>query len=156
MENEIRQTLHWIFFAAAIWVLIINMIPFRFIKTLWLPALITGFAMTYLINSLASYLKMWSFSPTALALFHTPLFLALTWYGAILVFDYLVLVYRRFKILLIILFALITIIFFRDASREGHIKMENWSLAETFFMAIIAHGVSLMVLKLFTKIQHNK
>jgi hypothetical protein len=151
MENQIRQTLHWMFFAVAIWVLIINMVPSRFIKTLWLPALITGFAMTFLINILAGYLKLWSFSPTALTLFHTPLFLALTWYGAILIFDYLVLVYSRFKIPLIILFALLSIVFFWEASKEGHLKVENWSLAETFFTAIITHGISLMVLKLFTK-----
>ncbi|HEX3046021.1 MAG TPA: hypothetical protein VHY08_14790 [Bacillota bacterium] len=152
MENQIRHTLHWIFLTGAIWVLIITMIPRSFIKKLWLPALITGFALTYLINLLAvGYLKMWNFPPTALTLCYTPLFLALSWYGAILLFDYLVLVYSRFKIPLIFLFALLTILIFWDASKEGHLKMLQWSIAETFFTAIITHGISLIVLKFFTK-----
>ncbi len=152
MGNQITQDLHWIFLSGSIWILIIIMIPFRFFKKLWFPALITGFIMTYLLNFLAvGYLKMWHFPPTALTVLKTPLFLALAWYGAILVFDYLVLVYSRFKIPLVFLFALITTTIFWDASNEKHVHLENWSVAETFFMAIITHVISLMVLRLFIK-----
>jgi hypothetical protein len=152
MENQFTQSTHWLFLSGAVWILIIIMVPFRFFKKLWLPAFITGFAMTYLLNYLAvGYLKMWSFPPTILTVFNTPLFLALAWYGAILVFDYLALVYSRFKIPLIFLFALLTTIIFWDASKEGHLHLKNWSIAETFFLAVITHGIALIVLKFFIK-----
>jgi hypothetical protein len=152
MSIAAPQTIHWLFLTGAIWILIAVMVPFRFFKTLWLPALITGFILTFALNFIAEeYLHLWRLQPAAFTIFKTPLFLALSWYGAILVFDYLVLVYSRFKVPLIFLFAVLTTLIFWDASKEGHLKLENWSLAETLFVAVITYGISILVLKCFTK-----
>lgn len=108
--------------------------------------------MTFVINYIAaSVLKMWAFQPTVLTIAKIPLMLALAWFGAMLVFNYLVLVYSRFKILLIILFTLLSTIIFADASMEGHLILYHWSMAETIFLTVITHCLSLIVLRLFTK-----
>ena len=125
--------LHWLFLAMAIWILIAVAVPWQGFKRVWLPAFLTGFIMAYPINYFAvGYLDMWHFPKNVLTFLNTPFFLALSWFGSMVIFDQLVLVYSRFRIVFIFGFSLLTAAIFANAAAEGHLEQGRWSLAETY------------------------
>lgn len=152
MPEGVEHLTHWLFMAAAIWILIAVAIPWPRLKRVWLPALLTGFLMSFPINHLAvGYLGMWRFPRSAWTIRDTPFFLALAWFGAMAVFDHLVLVYSRFRIIFIFGFSMLSTAIYAEAAIEGHLKPGHWSYAETYLLAVIMHSLSLLVLKLFVK-----
>jgi hypothetical protein len=146
------QIIHWLILSLALWSLVIFMIPWGYIKKLWLPSFFSGFLFTYVINYLAvSYLHLWAFPATFLTFLQTPLFLAICWYGAMMIFGYFIMVYSRFKVFLVVLFAVATALIFYDASVEGHLKLGHWSIAETLFLGIFTHIQAVFILRWFVK-----
>ena len=86
-----------------------------------------------------------------LTFLNTPFFLALSWFGSMVIFDQLVLVYSRFRIVFIFGFSLLTAAIFANAAAEGHLEQGRWSLAETYFLAVMTHSVALTVLRIFIR-----
>ncbi|MGE5530254.1 MAG: hypothetical protein ACM3X6_14100 [Patescibacteria group bacterium] len=152
MHGELKHLLHWLFIAAAVWSLIAVAIPLPCLKRVWLPAFLTGFLASYPLNYLAvGSLGLWRFPPVPLTFLHTPFFLAVAWFGAMVVFDHLILVYSRFKYLFILGFSLLSTAIYAMAAIERHLRPGHWSYAEIFYLALIMHCVALYVLRLFRK-----
>ena len=86
-----------------------------------------------------------------LTFLNTPFFLALSWFGSMVIFDQLVLVYSRFRIVFIFGFSLLTAAIFANAAAEGHLELGRWSLAETYFLAVMTHSIALTVLRVFIR-----
>ncbi|MGE5557487.1 MAG: hypothetical protein ACM3WV_02625 [Bacillota bacterium] len=107
--------------------------------------------MTFLINYLAVIYRVWSFPPGEPVVFKTPLLLAFAWYGSMMIFNYFLLIYSRFRLYIIAFFTILSAGIFYSAKSHHHLIIHHLSIMEVMFLALFTHSFSLILMRLFTR-----
>ena len=148
--TEINTTAYWFVLTGALWALVFLLVPLRVLKSLLLPGFLMGFAWTFALNyPSVNWLKLYHFTKGPFMIGGVPLLLAISWYGAIVLFFFFVLSYPRFEVLFVALGGLATAAVFATTVRLGHLKPGHYSTLESMYLGLISHVIALKVLRLF-------
>ena len=145
---------YWLIHSLTFASLVLFIVPIKYIKKLFLYALIGGIIYTWGIHLLSIHIfSFWKFNSGIFILHEVPVFFSICWFFVTLLYGYLLLIYTDYQFYLLIFFALWSALmnYFAEASRM--LLLIDWDLFLTFQFALFSHVLLLYILKWMFKVK---
>lgn len=142
------MTYYWVIQALGYWSLTLFVVPFNYLKRLLLFAFIGGFVYTWIVQySAVNLLNLWKYKAGFLLWQGIPFFFVISWFGATLLYGYLLIRYAKYQFYILLLFITWTTLANYFPEQEGLFLSTNWSLSTTLMFALFSHVFLLYLLK---------